>query len=201
MHCPFCSHDDTQVMETRTSDSGDSIRRRRRCPQCERRFTTYERVELQMPAVIKSRGVRVDYDRGKVEGSMRLALRKRPVSMEDFEEAVDKIEGRLFKIGTKEVESARIGELVMDELKRLDEVAYIRFASVYRKFEDIAAFTDAIEAMKPGARPARKSTAAVGSKAVARSRSAAGTRTAAGSKTAAGNEIAVSNKTARGRQH
>ncbi len=165
MHCPFCSHDDTQVMETRTSDSGDSIRRRRRCPQCERRFTTYERVELQMPAVIKSKGVRVDYDRGKVAASMRLALRKRPVSMEDFEESVDKIEGRLFKIGSKEIDSARIGELVMEELKRLDEVAYIRFASVYRKFEDIDAFADAVKAMKPGARagrstqPAKKGTA------------------------------------------
>lgn len=156
MHCPFCSHDDTQVMETRTTDSGDSIRRRRRCPQCERRFTTWERIELQMPTVLKSRGARADYDRAKVEASMRLALRKRPVSMEDFEEALDKIEGRLFKIGAKEVESARIGELVMEELKRLDEVAYIRFASVYRKFEDIAAFADAIEEMKPGGKTASK---------------------------------------------
>ncbi len=147
MHCPFCSHDDTQVMETRTTDSGDSIRRRRRCPQCERRFTTYERIELQMPTVLKSRGARADYDRAKVEASMRLgaAGRSARYRWRTSRSALDKIEGRLFKIGAKEVESARIGELVMDELKRLDEVAYIRFASVYRKFEDIAAFADAIE--------------------------------------------------------
>ena len=152
MHCPFCGHEDSQVMETRVSEPGDSIRRRRRCHACEQRFTTYERVERQMPAVMKSRGTRVDYDRAKILASMQLALRKRPVGAEQIVEAVDSIEGRLFKIGRKEVDSARIGELVMDELKRLDQVAYIRFASVYRKFEDIAEFAEAVKEMKPRAR-------------------------------------------------
>ncbi len=139
-------------METRVSEAGDSIRRRRRCHQCDQRFTTYERVERQMPAVVKSRGTRVDYDRAKILASMQLALRKRPVQTEQIVEAVDSIEGRLFKMGVREVDSARIGELVMDELKRLDEVAYIRFASVYRQFEDIDAFAEAIKEMKPRAR-------------------------------------------------
>jgi transcriptional repressor NrdR len=155
MYCPFCGHEDSQVMETRVSEAGDSIRRRRRCLRCDQRFTTYERVERQMPAVIKSRGVRVDYDRAKVLASMQLALRKRPVGAEQIVEAVDSIEGRLFKMGAREVDSARIGELVMDELKRLDEVAYIRFASVYRQFEDIEAFAEAIKEMKPRARMKR----------------------------------------------
>ena len=149
MHCPFCNHGDTQVMETRISDTGDSIRRRRRCAGCDRRFTTYERIELSMPAVIKSDGSRVDYDRAKLEFSLRLALRKRPVSKEAFENALDHVEGRLFKLGLKEVPSATIGELVMDELRKLDKVAYIRFASVYRKFEDIDAFAEAINEIRP----------------------------------------------------
>lgn len=160
-------------METRISDSGDSVRRRRRCQQCDRRFTTYERVELQMPAVVKSKGVRVDYDRGKVEASMRLALRKRPVAMEAFEEAVDSIEGRLFKIGSKEVASARIGELVMEELRRLDKVAYIRFASVYRKFEDIDEFAEAVMEMRPRA---RMKPAAVAAPAARKARKPAGAK-------------------------
>ena len=152
MHCPFCGHEDTQVMETRDSEAGDSIRRRRRCHACGQRFTTYERIERQMPQVVKSQGTRVDYDRAKVLASMRLALRKRPVSPEQIVEAADSIEGRLFKLGAREVDSSRIGELVMAELKRLDQVAYIRFASVYRKFEDIAEFAEAVKEMKPGPR-------------------------------------------------
>ncbi|MGE0802968.1 MAG: transcriptional regulator NrdR [Lautropia sp.] len=149
MHCPFCSHDDTQVMETRVLDSGDSIRRRRRCVRCDRRFTTYERIELSMPDVVKNNGTRVAYDRAKLEFSMRLALRKRPVSPEAFEDALDRVEGRLFKLGAKEVSSATIGELVMDELQKLDKVAYIRFASVYRNFADIEAFADAVDQIRP----------------------------------------------------
>ncbi len=161
MHCPFCNHDDTQVMETRVSDTGDTIRRRRRCGACDRRFTTYERIELSMPVVVKSDGSRVDYDRAKLEFSMSLALRKRPVSKDAFEGALDHVEGRMFKLGLKEVPSATIGELVMDELRKLDKVAYIRFASVYRKFEDIDAFAEAIneirpEAGAPGVRNPRK---------------------------------------------
>jgi transcriptional repressor NrdR len=150
MHCPFCNHGDTQVMETRVSDTGDTIRRRRRWAGCDRRFTTYERIELSMPTVVKNDGGRVDYDRAKLEFSMNLALRKRPVSKEAFESALDHVEGRLFKLGLKVVPSATIGELVMDELRKLDKVAYIRFASVYRKFEDIDAFADAINEIRPG---------------------------------------------------
>ena len=149
MHCPFCNHGDTQVMETRLADTGDSIRRRRRCAGCDRRFTTYERIELSMPAVLKSDGSRVDYDRAKLEFSMRLALRKRPVTKEAFESVLDHVENRMFKLGMKEVPSATIGELVMDELRKLDKVAYIRFASVYRKFEDIDAFAEAINEIRP----------------------------------------------------
>ena len=149
MHCPFCNHGDTQVMETRIADTGDSIRAGAAVRACDRRFTTYERIELSMPGVIKSDGSRVDYDRDKLEFSMKLALRKRPVTKEAFESALDHVESRMFKLGLKEVPSATIGELVMDELRKLDKVAYIRFASVYRKFEDIEAFADAINEIRP----------------------------------------------------
>jgi transcriptional repressor NrdR len=149
MHCPFCNHGDTQVMETRIAETGDSIRRRRRCAGCDRRFTTYERIELSMPAVVKNGGSREDYDRAKLEFSIKLALRKRPVTKEAFEAAVDHVEGRIFKLGLKEVPSATVGGFVMDELRKLDKVAYIRFASVYRKFEDIDAFADAINEIRP----------------------------------------------------
>jgi len=152
MHCPFCNHSDTQVMETRIAETGDSIRRRRRCAGCDRRFTTYERIELSMPSVVKSNGSRMDYDRAKLEFSMRLALRKRPVTQDDFESSLDHVESRMFKLGLKEVPSAVIGELVMDELRKLDKVAYIRFASVYRKFEDIEAFADAVDEIRPNPR-------------------------------------------------
>ena len=145
MHCPFCNHTDTQVMETRVLDGGDRIRRRRRCTACDRRFTTYERVELSMPDVIKSDGRRVPYERSKLEYSMRLALRKRPVSDEALENALDQVETRLFKLGVREIPSNTIGEHVMRVLRDLDTVAYIRFASVYRQFEDIEAFADAIQ--------------------------------------------------------
>ena len=139
-------------METRDSEAGDSIRRRRRCHDCGQRFTTYERIERQLPQVVKSQGARVDYDRAKVLASMKLALRKRPVSPEQIVEAADAIETRLSKLGAREVDSSQIGELVMAELKRLDQVAYIRFASVYRKFEDIVEFAEAVKEMNPGAR-------------------------------------------------
>ena len=145
MHCPFCNHTDTQVMETRVLDGGDRIRRRRRCAAGDRRFTTYERVELSMPDVIKSDGRRVPYERSKLEYSMRLALRKRPVSDEALENALDQVETRLFKLGVREIPSQSIGEQVMGVLRELDTVAYIRFASVYRQFEDIEAFADAIQ--------------------------------------------------------
>jgi transcriptional repressor NrdR len=145
MRCPFCGHDETQVVETRESDEGDTIRRRRRCTGCDKRFTTYERPELALPSVVKRDGARVDYDRGKLRGSMLLALRKRPVSMEQVDAAIERIEEKLLAAGAKEVPSTRIGELVMRELKRLDKIAYVRFASVYRSFEDVDEFQKLIK--------------------------------------------------------
>ncbi len=144
MRCPFCDHPDTQVIETRESDDGASTRRRRRCLNCDKRFTTYERVELALPAVVKKNGVRAEFDRRKMRGSMALALRKRPVSAEAVDAAIHRIEDKLLSLGLREVPSERIGELVMRELKKLDKVAYVRFASVYRSFEDVDEFADVI---------------------------------------------------------
>jgi len=144
MRCPFCSHDDTQVVETRESDEGDVVRRRRRCLQCEKRFTTYERSEIALPAVVKKDGARVEFDPAKIRASMLLALRKRPVSVEQVDAAMERIQEKLLASGAREVPSARMGELVMRELKRIDKVAYVRFASVYREFEDVDAFRQLI---------------------------------------------------------
>lgn len=147
MKCPFCQHDDTQVLDTRISEEGDSIRRRRRCTSCDKRFTTYERIELTMPVVVKKNGNRTDFDPKKLRASLQLALRKRPVSVEAVDAAVHSIEQKLLSSGTREVVSEQIGELVMDELQRLDKIAYIRFASVYKSFEDVAEFQDVIAEM------------------------------------------------------
>ncbi len=144
MRCPFCSHEDTQVAETRESDEGDVVRRRRRCLNCEKRFTTYERTEIAMPMVVKKDGSRVEYDTTKLRASMTLALRKRTVSVEQIDAALDRIQEKLLASGAKELPSARLGELVMRELKRIDKVAYVRFASVYREFEDVDAFRQLI---------------------------------------------------------
>jgi len=153
MKCPFCGHLDTQVLDSRASDEGDAIRRRRRCAGCERRFTTYERAELLLPAVVKRNGNRSDYDRTKLRASMALALRKRPVSVADIDAAIARIEDALLASGAREVASQRLGELVMAELKKLDKVAYVRFASVYKSFEDIGAFIEAIHEMQGPRRP------------------------------------------------
>ncbi len=144
MRCPFCSHDETQVAETRESEEGDVVRRRRRCLHCEKRFTTYERPEIALPAVVKKDGSRVEFDMGKPRASMMLALRKRPVSVEQVDAALERIQEKLLATGAREVPSTRLGELVMRELKRLDKVAYVRFASVYREFEDVDAFRQLI---------------------------------------------------------
>ena len=144
MRCPYCSHDDTQVVETRESEEGDAIRRRRRCLKCEKRFTTYERPEISLPAVVKKDGARVDFDATKLRASMILALRKRPVRIEQVDAAIERIQDKLLTSGAREVPSARVGELVMRELKRIDTVAYVRFASVYRQFEDVDAFRQLI---------------------------------------------------------
>ena len=145
MRCPFCSHPDTQVVETRVSEDGDFIRRRRQCGACGKRFTTYERPEVNVPAVVKKDGRRIDYERGKLLGSMNLALRKRPVSTEQVDAAIERIEEKMLNLGGREIASARLGEWVMRELKRLDKVAYVRFASVYRSFDDIDEFKTLID--------------------------------------------------------
>lgn len=148
MYCPFCFNEDTQVLDSRVSEDGRVVRRRRRCEKCDKRFTTYERAELSLPALVKKDGSRVEYNRDKLLGSMRLALRKRPVSSEAVDEALNQIEERLMALGEKEIPTARLGEMVMRELKRLDKVAYIRFASVYRSFEDIESFESALRELK-----------------------------------------------------
>ena len=135
-------------MDTRESDEGDSIRRRRRCASCDKRFTTYERAELTLPAIVKKNGSRVEYSHEKLISSIRLAWRKRPVSADAVDEAVGRIEEKLLSLGEKEIPSERVGELVMRELKRLDKVAYIRFASVYRSFADIESFESALKELK-----------------------------------------------------
>jgi transcriptional repressor NrdR len=149
MKCPFCAHADTQVIDSRASDEGASIRRRRRCLECDKRFTTYERVELALPTLIKRGGSRAEYDRNKLRASMLLALRKRPVPREAVEDAIGRIEERLLTAAQREVKSEKLGELVMRELKRLDKVAYIRFASVYRSFEDIDEFAEVVREVRP----------------------------------------------------
>ena len=148
MKCPFCSHPDTQVAETRVSEDGALIRRRRRCAACDKRFTTYERPEVTFPAIVKKDGRRVEYDRAKLLGSFKLALRKRPVSTVQIDSAIERIEEKLLHLGQREVRSSRLGELVMRELKKLDKVAYVRFASVYRSFEDIDEFRALVDEVR-----------------------------------------------------
>jgi transcriptional repressor NrdR len=156
MKCPYCADLNTQVVDTRENEDGDTVRRRRRCLACDKRFTTYERVELQLPLVVKKNGSRTDYDRDKLKASMMLALRKRPVTTDSVDAALDRIEEKLVGLAEREVASDRIGELVIRELKKLDKVAYIRFASVYRNFEDLDEFSDAIrEVKKPRVRRPR----------------------------------------------
>ncbi len=153
MKCPFCSSFDTQVIDSRVSEEGDTIRRRRRCTACDRRFTTYERVELVMPAVVKRNGTRVEFDVSKLRGSLNLALRKRPVSTEDVDAAVARVQELLLASGLREVGTGYLGELVMSELRKLDQVAYVRFASVYKSFEDIGEFVKAIDEIQVPLKP------------------------------------------------
>jgi len=145
MKCPFCSNQETQVVETRVAEDGDFIRRRRQCASCEKRFTTYERPDVNFPSIVKKDGRRIEFERAKLLASMKLALRKRPVSTEQVDGAIERIEEKLLNLGLREVQSTRIGELVMRELKKLDKVAYVRFASVYRSFEDIDEFKTLVD--------------------------------------------------------
>jgi transcriptional repressor NrdR len=145
MRCPFCRHEDTQVVDSRVSEDGAAIRRRRRCPSCDKRFTTYERIELALPVVVKKDGTRTEFDRRKILFSMQLALRKRPVAADAIADAVAKIEYQLLGTGEREVRSDKLGELVMTELRKLDKIAYVRFASVYKRFEDVAEFKNLVD--------------------------------------------------------
>ena len=145
MHCPFCQNRDTQVIDSRTPDEGSVIRRRRRCPACGRRFTTFERAQISMPVIVKRGGVRCEYDRTKLYASMSLALRKRPVSPDKIEDAVDAIEQSMILTGEREIRSSRLGELVLEALQRLDTIAYIRFASVSFNINDPQAFISMIQ--------------------------------------------------------
>jgi len=148
MRCPFCSSEDTQVVDTRSNPGTNVIRRRRKCPKCDKRFTTYERVELRMPRLVKKGGSRTDYEREKLVGSMMLALRKRPVATEAIDRAADRIEEKLRSLGEREIMTSRVGDMVMRELAKLDKIAYIRFASVYRSFESPDDFREAVQEVK-----------------------------------------------------
>jgi len=140
MKCPFCSFEDTRVVDSRLGKEGNNIRRRRECVACERRFTTYERVEETLPLVIKKDGRREAFDRLKIIAGMQRACEKRPVSIATIEKSVDQLEQMLQESGEKEIDASRIGEAVMEILQSVDEVAYVRFASVYRQFRDINEF-------------------------------------------------------------
>jgi transcriptional repressor NrdR len=140
MKCPFCGHLEDKVIDSRLSQDGGATRRRRECLGCSKRFTTYERIEEMLPLVIKKDGTRVPFDRSKILSGIKKACEKRPVSIEDIEKAIDSLETNLMESGEREVTSSVIGEAVMEELRGLDEVAYVRFASVYREFRDINEF-------------------------------------------------------------
>jgi transcriptional repressor NrdR len=148
MHCPFCPHEDTRVIDSRVAEDGSSIRRRRECPACGERFSTVEQVEWRLPAVIKSDGRREAFDERKLRAGFEKALQKRPVSAEQIDAAVLAVVNDLRKCGERELPSRRVGEYVMAQLKPLDQVAYVRFASVYRSFEDVQDFREEIERLE-----------------------------------------------------
>ena len=148
MHCPFCQHEDTRVIDSRLTDDGATVRRRRECPQCGERFNTFETAELKLPAIVKSGERREAFDERKLRTSFERALQKRPVASHDVDNSVREIINDLRRSGEREVPSRHIGELVMRELGKLDQVAYVRFASVYRRFEDVQAFREEIEKLE-----------------------------------------------------
>ncbi|MBO4997125.1 MAG: transcriptional repressor NrdR [Lachnospira sp.] len=145
MKCPFCAHENTKVIDSRPADDNNSIRRRRECEKCGKRFTTYEKIESIPLVVIKKDNGRETYDRSKIEKGILRSCHKRPVSVEQIEKTVDNIENRVFNMELKEIESSVIGEIVMEELMDLEEVAYVRFASVYREFKDVNTFMNEIK--------------------------------------------------------
>src|SRR5699024_6483931 len=145
MKCPYCGNPDTRVIDSRPADDGNSIRRRRSCDVCGKRFTTYEKVETIPLIIIKKDNNREQYNRGKIETGILRACYKRPVTAAERQKRIDRVETKIFSLEEKEIPSSTIGEIVMDELKRLDEVAYVRFASVYREFKDVNTFMDEIK--------------------------------------------------------
>ena len=153
MKCPFCGAAETTVADTRINDDGDIVRRRRRCLSCDKRFSTYERAEIRLPQVVKKNGSRVDFDRDKLSSSVWLALRKRPVTVETVDAALARIEEKLLTLGEREIPSEKVGEMVMRELKKSAKVAYVRFASVYRNFEDVDEVSDLVREVSRPLRP------------------------------------------------
>ena len=148
MRCPYCASDDTRVIDSRLGEGGESVRRRRECQSCAERFSTFEHVVLQMPQVIKSDGRRERFDENKLRGGLARALEKRPVELDEIEASVNRIMRRFTHKGEREIQTKMIGEAVMHELRDLDEVAYVRFASVYRSFQDLEAFNDEVEKLR-----------------------------------------------------
>ena len=148
MECPFCGHEETKVIDSRLAGEGRQIRRRRQCLDCNERFTTFESAELVMPRLVKNDNSRQPFDETKLRNSMVRALEKRPVKSEDVEESIGRISHRLQTMGEREVSGRLIGDMVMEELRRLDEVAYVRYASVYRSFQDITEFQEEIEKLR-----------------------------------------------------
>ena len=148
MHCPFCGQDDTKVIDSRLVAEGDAVRRRRECQACGERFTTFETAELVMPRIIKRDGTRAPFDEEKLKSGLTKALEKRPVSVDEIEAALTHIKHKLRETGEREIPSLQVGEAVMAELRTLDAVAYVRFASVYRDFQDISEFADEIRKLK-----------------------------------------------------
>ncbi len=148
MRCPFCSADDTRVIDSRLADEGDTVRRRRECQSCDERFTTFEHAQLRLPQVTKSDGRREPFDEVKLRGGMQRALQKRPVDNDDLERAVQRILRKVTVGGDREIDSEKVGQFVMQELHELDGVGYVRFASVYRQFEDVDAFSEAVKSLQ-----------------------------------------------------
>jgi len=156
MRCPFCSAADTKVIDSRLANEGDAVRRRRECQKCGERYTTFETAELVFPRIVKGNGTREPFNEDKLRGGISRALEKRPVSIEDMESAINRIKTRLRASGEREIKSRELGEWVMAELRELDEVAYVRFASVYQSFQDVNAFREEIERLQNEASPELK---------------------------------------------
>lgn len=156
MFCPFCNADDTKVIDSRLANDGAMVRRRRECQSCGERFTTFESAELVMPHIIKQSGTREPFNEDKLRSGIQRALEKRPVGTDSIEKAIMHIMKRMRATGDREIPAQRVGGWVMDELRDLDQVAYVRFASVYRSFEDVSAFEEEIEKLKQGPSPEEK---------------------------------------------